>query len=46
VGLLDVFTGMANGPRGPTWGAGFIGAIVGAVVVLFVWTEPPPRAAG
>ena len=31
------FLGQALGFYGPGEGAGFIGAIVGAVVVLFVW---------
>ena len=35
--LVATFLGQALGWYGPEQGAGFIGAIVGAVIVLFVW---------
>ena len=35
--VVATFLGQALGWYGPGEGAGFIGAIVGAVIVLFVW---------
>ena len=35
--FVATFLGQALGFYGPGEGAGFIGAVVGAIVVLFVW---------
>ena len=35
--FVATFIGQAIGWYGPNDGAGFIGAIIGAVVVLFIW---------
>ena len=35
--FVATFIGQAVGWYGPNQGAGFIGAVVGALVVLFVW---------
>lgn len=35
--FVATFVGQAVGWYGPNQGAGFIGAIVGAVIVLFIW---------
>ena len=35
--VVATFLGQALGWYGPGEGAGFIGAIVGAVIVLFIW---------
>jgi len=37
--LLATFLGQAIGWYGPNDGAGFIGAIIGAVIVLLVWNQ-------
>jgi len=37
--MLATWLGQAVGLYGPNDGAGFIGAIVGAVIILLAWTQ-------
>jgi uncharacterized membrane protein YeaQ/YmgE (transglycosylase-associated protein family) len=41
--LVAKFLGQAIGLYGPGDNAGFIGAIVGAVIVLLIWRQLAPR---
>jgi uncharacterized membrane protein YeaQ/YmgE (transglycosylase-associated protein family) len=38
-GVLGTFLGQAIGLYGPDDSAGFIGAIVGAIVILLIWRQ-------
>jgi uncharacterized membrane protein YeaQ/YmgE (transglycosylase-associated protein family) len=38
-GVLGTFLGQAVGLYGPNDNAGFIGAIVGAIVILLIWRQ-------
>lgn len=38
-GVLGTFLGQAVGLYGPNDSAGFIGAIVGAIVILLIWRQ-------
>lgn len=41
--VLATFLGQAIGLYGPGDNAGFIGAIVGAVIILLIWRQLAPR---
>ncbi|HEV7291905.1 GlsB/YeaQ/YmgE family stress response membrane protein [Devosia sp. RR2S18] len=43
--LLATFLGQALGWYGPNDGAGFIGAIVGAIIILLIWGAVSRRRA-
>jgi uncharacterized membrane protein YeaQ/YmgE (transglycosylase-associated protein family) len=42
--FVATFLGQAIGWYGPDQGAGFIAAVVGAVIVLFIWNRLARRA--
>jgi uncharacterized membrane protein YeaQ/YmgE (transglycosylase-associated protein family) len=44
--VLATWLGQALGWYGPDDGAGFIGAIVGAIIVLFIWGMVVKNQAG
>jgi uncharacterized membrane protein YeaQ/YmgE (transglycosylase-associated protein family) len=43
--VLATWIGQAVGWYGPNDGAGFIGAVVGAVIILLIWSQVAKRRA-